>query len=362
MNLSRKKLLLLVLSGLFSVSMFGQRIDFNMSGRSVTEGTEPGFTPWAFGRVVSATGEFFTADSDSICITVSAVPGINGNGVRSYYWKKGVVTNGYKLLGDACAVIQLADPGNSNEYSEVTGTSGVQFKIAGLKAGKHTLMAYHNVIDGYTGDIAPVDVVVDGTTLATGIAQTIQATKTTESGHSYVSFTANGKDTVTVQYISKPEEGKVYAWQGVSINALIFDEQDPLTMASDPAPANLDFHIDADNGLYTLSWKAAMTAVKHHVMMGLTSGALNELAVVTDTSYSVKDLNNLNTYYWRIDEENAAGKTFKGEEWSFQPRHLAFPGAEGYGRFAIGGRLGSVYHVPNWTMIICQALSAMDLM
>lgn len=346
MLFSKKFVFVLLLSVSFCSHTFGQKIDFNMSGRSVAEGTEAGFSPWAFGRVVSAKENFLTADSDTINITVSAVPGLPyGNGVRSYYWKKGVVTNGYKLLGDACTVIQLTDPGNSNDYTEVAGSSGIQFKIAGLKAGKHTLMAYHNMVDSYTGELAPVDVLVDGTTLATDIKQTIQATKTTDSGHSYITFTANGRDTVTVQYISRPVEGKTYAWNGVSINAIVFDEADPLTTASDPSPANLDYHVDADNGSCTLSWKAALTAVKHHLMVGTTSGDLKELAVPADTSYVMSQLDNLHTYYWRIDEEDASGKIYKGDEWSFMPRHLAFPGAEGYGRYAIGGRLGTVYHV-----------------
>ncbi|MEJ2420080.1 MAG: hypothetical protein P8Y45_24835 [Exilibacterium sp.] len=43
-------------------------------------------------------------------------------------------------------------------------------------------------------------------------------------------------------------------------------------------------------------------------------------------------------YYWRIDEAEQNGDASEGNIWSFRPQQLAFPGAQGYGRHAIGGR------------------------
>ncbi|HEX9150981.1 MAG TPA: T9SS C-terminal target domain-containing protein, partial [Flavobacterium sp.] len=64
-------------------------------------------------------------------------------------------------------------------------------------------------------------------------------------------------------------------------------------------------------------------------------------------NYSLADLYSGTTYYWRVDEVDAKGNTTLGTVWSFRPSQLAFPGAEGYGRFAIGGRGGKVVEVTN---------------
>ena len=69
--------------------------------------------------------------------------------------------------------------------------------------------------------------------------------------------------------------------------------------------------------------------------------------VKTNTSYSVTGLYTGATYYWRIDEILANNEIVKGNIWRFRPAQLAFPDAEGYGRFARGGRGGKVVAVTN---------------
>ena len=66
-----------------------------------------------------------------------------------------------------------------------------------------------------------------------------------------------------------------------------------------------------------------------------------------DTTHLLSNVHNLDTYYWRVDEETQDGVVTQGEVWRFRPRHLAFPSAEGYGRFANGGRGGQVVYVTN---------------
>lgn len=52
------------------------------------------------------------------------------------------------------------------------------------------------------------------------------------------------------------------------------------------------------------------------------------------------------TYYWRVDEVNGSN-ILKGDVWSFTTQALAFPGAQGAGKWALGGRWGQVIEVTN---------------
>ncbi len=166
------------------------------------------------------------------------------------------------------------------------------------------------------------------------------------------------------------------------------NQRDVTMIATNPYPANGDTHADLDavtiggSGDYaslqaTLSWTAARDGktVSQYIYIGTDSAAIanatptSAIATLgTETSYSLSNLNSqqnpgavanstlytqhsqlstLNTYYWRVDRVDADGLVTAGDVWMFQPRHLAFPGAEGYGRFARGGRGGKVVYVTN---------------
>ena len=59
---------------------------------------------------------------------------------------------------------------------------------------------------------------------------------------------------------------------------------------------------------------------------------MQKIASVTDNKYTLTDVYSMNTYFWRVDEEDTDGNVYTGEIWQFRARQLAFPGAEGYGR------------------------------
>ena len=132
--------------------------------------------------------------------------------------------------------------------------------------------------------------------------------------------------------------------------------RDISAIATDPIPANGDVHASVDDTNPVLSWTAARDGktVKQYLYLGTDSTAIAnacpnkaDATLGTETSFSPGKLSNIFTYYWRIDREDAEGTITIGDVWSFQPCHLAFPGAEGYGRFARGGRGGKVVYVTN---------------
>ncbi len=333
--------LLFVLAATISQAQLS--VDINNSGRPLTEGNDPAYTPWSTNQSWFTGGDVASNTFEGVTVTFTRV-GTIGTGLKPSYWKSGVQSTAYnvKLTADGIKV----DSGDTG--------GEIEMRISGLSAGSHTLLTYHNVWDGFTpGTVSPLDVSVDGVKVITNLVMSVRVTNNADAATAYLNLNAVAGQDVVVLF--QAETNGSYSATNVYLNGFEIDTPDSTLKAIAPTPQNFDEHVDADSGSLSLTWVAAGSAVSHDVYFGTSSNAVQNANHAsgefkgnqTATSYAVSNLSSLLKYYWRVDEVNSTNGVIRGDLWYFRSRHLAFPGAEGYGRFARGGRGGVVVEVTN---------------
>ncbi len=295
------------------------------------DGRKASYARWADNWIV-VNGSSSTAKFDGVTFKLSNGGGSSGD-----------------LRSINCEALQQMSgiyPYLSMDGVTINASSGgmLKLEISGLSAGKHSIKTWHSCVDDAA--VGTMSISVNGKTTATGVKCPTRVDDEDKAGISYSTFEVSDGETVTV--LIKPE-GSGNAW----LNGFEIDGGDPINGISNITPSEKNSHHDRET---PLSWTAGKNAKSHNVYIGTdetsvynaTTSSPEFMGNQTGTSFTLDDsFSSVETYYWRVDTIDNNGNVIQGSVNFFQLNRLAFPTAEGYGRFARGGQGGQVIHVTN---------------
>ncbi|TDD97809.1 T9SS C-terminal target domain-containing protein [Flavobacterium cellulosilyticum] len=326
----------LVVSTLFALSGQAQtvknesnkqivKVDFDFAGRRLDEVHDSNYESWVIKEQKESEKSFNG-------LTMKLKGNFNSN-----WYKLGMSAPFYSRLGSDGLV--------TNE--------NLEFTITGLKEGTHTLLTYHNAFDVIREKtFSPIKIYVNGKLVET-INASQRASDRIDVAMAYLTFAVDKSEQTKIRFEIDANSNPTIVNQ-IVINGFEIDTPNLMNQARSPFPKSGDEHVEVDKKL-ELTWDASKNAVAHQVYYGENEkevAAANENSTaykgkLTQNKYAVSNLYSGSTYYWRVDAIDNKGTVTPGNIWSFRPAQLAFIGAEGYGRYAIGGRGGKVLEVTN---------------
>ncbi|TID15648.1 family 1 polysaccharide lyase [Venturia nashicola] len=188
-----------------------------------------------------------------------------------------------------------------------------------------------------------MNITVDGERVSQEPGQTVRVDNIWETATSYVSFSATeGKPVEIVYTPDQAGDGRAF------LNGFEIDTPSIENQISFPSPAHRNEHVLVSKGSVAASWRAAsVEGATYNAYLGTSPSALRSVANgINATNTELRGVNTQDTFYWRVDVV-AGNVTYIGRTFMFRGAGLAFPGAEGYGRLARGGRGGKVIHVTS---------------
>jgi hypothetical protein len=320
------------------------KVDFDATGRPFSETADPAYTKWSTNQNWFSGGDVITNTFNDVTFTFRrAEP--TGTSLRSDRYSSGLTTPGWnaKLVSDG---IQVEPPHITNTVGVSTAPGArIELTISNLPAGPHTLLAWHNTWQNPASfTFSPLNVFLNGTQIITNLPVSNRVTNNADAAYSYVEFVSDGIADTVIAY--EASTNFTVTDCNVCIDGFELDTPNFKYKAFKPSPANADEHVDADaSRSVLLSWSKAALSASHHVYFGTSSDAVKNATTNSPefkgnqiaTNFLVTNISTLMTNYWRIDEVSPTNGVTKGDLWMFRTRHLAFPGAEGYGRVARGG-------------------------
>lgn len=318
--------LLICLPAAIALGEPGPRVDISATtGRSDAETV--GWTEWEIGG-----GQSASIVADGVKITLRG----DGAPLEGFLYKPGLAKNA-----------TLASDGVRCEGG------AIEIVLENLSAGRHSIATFHSKLGNQS--VTPQTITVGDQSESV----------TPESGSPYETYTASA----FVEFVVESDRPVALRLTGKDdtaiLNGLQLDRPNPSRTAAAPQPANFDDHVSSlsDSGKLKLAWHKADGVEKHRVY--LARGATREDAIrraadatpesdalvgaveAAECTVNLDPNDSLAFHAWRVDSVHPDGEVSTGEVWSFRVATLAFPGAEGYGRFARGGRGGRVIKVTN---------------